>query len=781
LKIGLRKLSDSDVRTASTGLNCGQPGAHVTKHRQARNLLAKCRNARPSIEGYSALFDDPERRVDLCSTTIISGLGRWSVTLRAQPPTAMGCKNWRVCWRPDDQGTSMYESLFGLTGLPFQLSPDTSFLFDGKAHREALLSLQEGLANGADLMVLSGEIGAGKTTLLRTLLQQVNPNAFEVVQVAGAHLSAETLSEMLLIALGTPRTEDPAKRREALIFRLTSGPRPTLLVIDEAQHLTDSGFELLLALMDASNAALMGTRLCLFGQPELRVLIDAPAQGRFRQRVTLDHHLGLLDLVETRVYIEHRLRKVGWNGTPEFAADAFGEIFARTAGVPRRLNLLCNRLMLGAYLGPKRRIDVAAVALTATALQAEFELAPAAPVRTVPADGLPRTPGPLLCVVGGQSDHLQMAMLLREIRFHPALPSARLVRAFRNNAFALNHDLFDWPGSEPVAPVCLDVAPVPYEQRNVELARLFAPIVERLQPSAVVVCNGSDAALAVARFASQRGVPVFHLGAGQRSSSRSTPEDMTRSEVDRLSDLLFTSEPESTPGLVAEGVSPERILCVGNLAMDALRAAVRTLGPGDGGPARRLVPPAFWADPHGYGVVGLSKGGNIQYRHQLQGMLSLLVTVSRDLPLVWPVNNLTHQFAEAFELSQLIEGENIACVPMQAHASLIDLMRNATCVLTDSWSMHDEAVGLGVPCLMLGEHTGRSGSALPGSTARIGTSHLAANRAIWEIVYGGGWMPTLPLTWDGRTATRIAAHLSREWRRWSRVANVVSPQHRADL
>lgn len=662
----------------------------------------------------------------------------------------------------------MYESLFGLTGLPFQLSPDTSFLFDGKGHRDALLALRQGLANGAGLMVLTGEIGAGKTTLLRTLLQQLDPNAFEVVQVAGAQLTAETLSDRLAIALGMPEAADSAKQceepRGALISRLTAGLRPTLLVIDEAQHLADSAFEWLLALMDASNSASAGLRVCLCGQPELRLLLHAPAQGRLRQRVAIDGHLGLLDLAETCAYIEHRLRKVAWNGTPEFATDAFGAIFARTGGVPRRVNLLCNRLMLGASLGLKRRIDAAAVALTADAMQAEFGPAPAPPVRTEPADGMPRAPGPLLCVVGGQSDHVQMAVLLRALRLHPTLPRVRLVSAFRNNAFALQHALFDGLGSDTTTPICLDVAPVAYEQRAAELAQLLEPIVERLRPSAVIVCNGTDAALAAARVARQRAVPVFHLGAGQRSASRSTPEDMTRIEVDRCSDLLFTSEPESTPGLVAEGVSPERILCVGNLAMDALRAAVQTLGPGDGGPARRLVPRTFWADPHGYGVVGLSEGGNIQYRHQLHGLLSLLATVSRDLPLVWPVNNLTHQFAEAFKLGKLIEGENIACVPTQAHASLIDLMRNATCVLTDSWSMQDEAVGLGVPCLMLGEHVGRSGSALSTSTARVGTSPLAANRALWEIVYNGGWIPNLPSGWDGKTAGRIAASLSRELR-----------------
>ena len=129
--------------------------------------------------------------------------------------------------------------------------------------------------------------------------------------------------------------------------------------------------------------------------------------------------------------------------------------------------------------------------------------------------------------------------------------------------------------------------------------------------------------------------------------------------------------------------------------------------------------------------------------------------------MVWPVNNLTHQFAEAFELGKLIEGENIACVPTQPHSSLIDLMRNATCVLTDSWSKQDEAVGLGVSCLMLGEHAGRSGSALAASAACVGTNALAASRAVWEIVFGGGWIPSLPPGWDGRAATRIAACLSR--------------------
>ena len=122
----------------------------------------------------------------------------------------------------------------------------------------------------------------------------------------------------------------------------------------------------------------------------------------------------------------------------------------------------------------------------------------------------------------------------------------------------------------------------------------------------MIVCNGSDAA--AARVASRRALPVFHLGASQRSTTRWTAEDMSRVEVDRLSNLLFISEPESTPGLVAEDVPAKRIVCVGNLAIDAVRAAAQSLGPGDCGPARRLVPSDFWADAHGPGVAGLSAG-----------------------------------------------------------------------------------------------------------------------------------------------------------------------------
>jgi general secretion pathway protein A len=699
----------------------------------------------------------------------------------------------------------MYETFFGLSGLPFQLSPDPSFYFESRGHREALAALRQGLAQGATLMVISGEVGAGKTTLLRILLESVDRAAVEMVHISGTLLNAQTLSDTLSISLGVLPAADPNNRRDALLAKLVMGARPTLLLIDEAQHLENSAFELLETLAQAAAAAGALLQMCLVGQPELRGSLQGTEQTRFRERIQVDRHLGALDRQETRSYVEHRLHKVGWTGQPQFDDEAFGEIFDCTSGIPRRLNLLCNRLLLSAFLGPQPRIGATTVANVAAELRAEFGSTVQASVRSEPARDkaahdadVPRrrafdvlsvpgggvqepavvpgaqVQGALLCVAAGQGDHVQIAALMRALHAHASLPPARLVSAFSNDALALNRELFAGLDADDRSPLSVDLAAVPHEERTAELALRFESMVDQHRPSAVVVCNGSETALACGRVAHHKGVRVVHIGGGQRSEHRSTPEDFTRMLTDRLSDMVLTSEPESAQGLVDEGIPQARIHCVGNLAMDALRAALRSLLAGGQEPALGLVPPEFLNNRGGYGLVGLSAATNIHDRAQLHALLSLLTSVSRGLPLLWPVNKLTHGCAEAFGLTGLIEGERIACVPTQTHSAFIDLMRNATCVLTDSWCMQDEAVALDVPCLMLGEQAERVRSALTGTALCVGTSRPAANRAVWDIVYNGRRIARLPQAWDGRSAERIAALLEQEWERRRRSLSVTS-------
>ena len=271
----------------------------------------------------------------------------------------------------------MYESFFGFTGPPFRLLPDPSFLFIGKGHRDAFAALQVGLAAGVKVMILTGEVGAGKTTLLQALLASVDAAATTTAHISAAHLDAEMLSERLCEALGLPPQPEPLARRDALLNALASSPRATLLVIDEAQHLAPGALDLLENLAKATTLAPARLQICLAGQPELRILLNAAQRSGFRELIGVDRHLGALEQAEIRLYVEHRLHRAGWTGRPEFEDAAFTEIFIFTAGNPRRVNLLCNSLLLCACLKKQQRIDAPAVTWAAAAMREDsFQGAP---------------------------------------------------------------------------------------------------------------------------------------------------------------------------------------------------------------------------------------------------------------------------------------------------------------------------------------------------------------------------------------------------------------------
>lgn len=265
----------------------------------------------------------------------------------------------------------MYESFFGLTGLPFQLNPNPSFLFLGTGHRDAFTALQKGLAAGARVMVLTGEVGAGKTTLLQALLANVDPTSYATVQISASGLDAEMLSDRLAEALGQTRLADPLARRDALLETIRSRPLSTLLVIDEGQHLAPSAFDLLETMAKLTESAPVRLQICLVGQPELRILLNAAERSGFRELIGVDCHLRPLEESEIRLYIEHRLHRAGWTGRPEFEDAAFTEIFIFTNGIPRRVNLLCNSLMLSAWLKRQQRIDAPAVTRAAAAIRGD--------------------------------------------------------------------------------------------------------------------------------------------------------------------------------------------------------------------------------------------------------------------------------------------------------------------------------------------------------------------------------------------------------------------------
>jgi UDP-N-acetylglucosamine 2-epimerase (non-hydrolysing) len=201
---------------------------------------------------------------------------------------------------------------------------------------------------------------------------------------------------------------------------------------------------------------------------------------------------------------------------------------------------------------------------------------------------------------------------------------------------------------------------------------------------------------------------------------------------------------------------------VGTLLVDSLQAALRTLMHSPSAGASSGAPKPFLVDRNGHALVVLNKRVNVSESQNLTELVSMLRDVSRDVPVIWPMHARVEEQLKKFRLDSLIARERIACLPVQAYAPYVDLLRNATCVLTDSWNLQEEATALGVPCLMIGLHPQRMETSAIGATVSVGNNRALATRAVWDCIFNGGKRGRIPALWDGHAAQRIATHLA-EW------------------
>lgn len=270
----------------------------------------------------------------------------------------------------------MFESHYGFAAPPFQLSPDPSFYFASKGHGQALSYLKYGVYQREGFIVVTGEIGSGKTTLVRRLLEGLDAADVVAAQVVNTQLDTSELLHAISMAFGVP-VATPSKAQmlgtlEAYFTALAANGRRALLIIDEAQNLGLKEVEELrmLSNFQLGNQALLQT--FLVGQPELRQMLHSSTMEQLRQRVIASCHLGPLAAPETRAYVEHRLRKVGWLDRPRIGDAAFASIHQRTGGIPRRINVLCTRALLATWLAASDEITPETVAEAATELGAEL-------------------------------------------------------------------------------------------------------------------------------------------------------------------------------------------------------------------------------------------------------------------------------------------------------------------------------------------------------------------------------------------------------------------------
>ena len=251
----------------------------------------------------------------------------------------------------------MYEAFYGLTSKPFQLNPDPSFYFASKQHRRAKAYLEYGVQRNEGFIVITGEIGAGKTTIVRGLLDSLDPNKVVAANLVSTQLDAEDTLRMVGAAFGV-QVKDSSKSvllmsLEAFLVTQTTQGKRCLLIVDEAQNLTARAVEELRMLSNFQFGKQALLQTFLVGQPEFREILQSHNMQQLRQRVTATCHIGPLDREETRGYIEHRLKCAGARGRPSFEPEACDAIFSASGGIPRRINTVCDRLLLLGFLSEK--------------------------------------------------------------------------------------------------------------------------------------------------------------------------------------------------------------------------------------------------------------------------------------------------------------------------------------------------------------------------------------------------------------------------------------------
>ncbi len=255
----------------------------------------------------------------------------------------------------------MYAGQYNLSGRPFQLSPDHRFFFDSASHQKALAYLTFGLAEREGFIVITGEIGAGKTTLVRHLLSQISRDDYVSASVVTTQLEADDALRMVASSFGLPFSGiDKAtllRSIESFFVDCHARGKHVLLVVDEVQNMPFSALEELRMLSNFQYESQPLFQCFLLGQPEFRRMIASDKLEQLRQRVIASCHLEPLSESETRDYIEHRLRMVGWTGDPDFDDESYKLIYRYTDGVPRRINALCGRIMLYGSLEDVHHID----------------------------------------------------------------------------------------------------------------------------------------------------------------------------------------------------------------------------------------------------------------------------------------------------------------------------------------------------------------------------------------------------------------------------------------
>ena len=263
----------------------------------------------------------------------------------------------------------MYRHFFGLAEAPFSIAPDPRYLYLSQRHQEALAHLLYGVGGNGGFVLLTGEVGAGKTTVCRCLLQQI-PDSCDVAYIFNPKLTVEELLSTICVEFGIAYPSGNTSVKvfvdciNAYLLEAHARGRHTVLIIDEAQNLSAEVLEQMRLLTNLETDQRKLLQIILLGQPELALMLERPELRQLSQRIVARYHLGPLTKPEVAAYVRHRLEVSGAQ-RQLFPPRLMGRLYRLSGGVPRVINVLCDRALLGAYVQSKERIDGATLAQAA--------------------------------------------------------------------------------------------------------------------------------------------------------------------------------------------------------------------------------------------------------------------------------------------------------------------------------------------------------------------------------------------------------------------------------
>lgn len=794
----------------------------------------------------------------------------------------------------------MYESHFGFTGSPFQLNPDPAFYFESRGHGNALAYLKFGAHQGEGFIVVTGEIGAGKTTLVRTLLEGLDPNHVVAAQVVSTQLESGELLQAILMSFGVASSSNSKAHLigslEAFLTALAAKGRRALLIIDEAQNLKHEAVEELRMLSNFQLGKYGLLQSFLVGQPELRLLLQSKSMEQLRQRVIASCHLGPLAAPETRAYVEHRLRVVGWNNRPAFVLDAFERIHFWTGGVPRKINRLCNRLLLGAFLSNEDKISARMVDRTASELKSEIgelteiptghidrarsdnvdgpaerpdvtdqverrivparvsdaaqpaphDLVAAIEPRTdklisagetaskasrKPVEGSERgvvvpamarderaepaklvsertersipaadmttiknsvpavevAPGsatkhtdanktassrptrriyrsgelrrPLICLVASTSDFLKAGTLAEIFLKFPALP--RLMTVHLGQESNLSFGDMDSKGL-PMPFLGLHIGELAgsFGLKTRQVMEIFEDILIEFDPQAILAMGNCDAVLACSLLAKKQGRPLFRIAGGQRDSKASDENAINGALIDKISDMLYVNRMDNYYSLYQEGISSERVLCVGNLVGDMLKYALPHAADPDELFASADTRGVVSGKNLGLVLIGVEPTKRFFEVGTLDKVVSIIIELAKDLSVAWPVEVEAMNYLNSGGYTNRLEASGVQCILAPGYLERLGLLDKAKCLIEfGDCGFREEAASLHIPTVRISQDSAGSelGLADAAETGDHGTMPIL--KTISALIEKPASAPDSPAYWDLGAATRIANHL----------------------